>query len=148
MTPNEQAFLTMLGISEGTVNCPLTQDRGYDVLVGGTIFTNYADHPRILVNLGNGLESTAAGRYQILERYYDAYKISLKLPDFSPASQDAIALQMISECNAIGDINSGDITAAITKCSSRWASLPNSPYGQHTNDLQTLIEAYTETLTT
>ena len=86
--------------------------------------------------------STAAGRYQILERYYDAYKALLKLPDFSPKSQDAIAIQMIREHGALMDVIAGDIQDAIGKCSSIWASLPGSDYGQHENALAMLTSAY------
>ena len=47
--------------------------RGYDVLVGGQMYTGYADHPRVLVDLPRlGIQSTAAGRYQLLRRYFDA----------------------------------------------------------------------------
>ena len=58
----------------------------------------YADHPRVLVDLPKlKIQSTAAGRYQLLRRYYDAYKKTLGLKDFSPLSQDLIALQQIRE---------------------------------------------------
>ena len=97
MTPNLKAFLAMIAHSEGTSQIPGSDD-GYRVLVGSTpnhprLFDSYADHPRVLVQLRPGLKSTAAGRYQILERIFDAYKAQLNLPDFSPASQDAIAAQ-------------------------------------------------------
>src|SRR5579862_2838471 len=99
MTPNEKAFLDMISFSEGTYG---KGDNGYNVLVGGSFFDGYDDHPRISVYLPSlNIHSTAAGRYQILERYFDAYKARLGLADFSPASQDAIALQMISECGAL-----------------------------------------------
>src|ERR1700742_991434 len=98
---NLDAFLKMIGFSEGTLFIPHS-DEGYRVIVGSTpahphLFLSYADHPRIAVRLSPTLTSTAAGRYQILERFYDSYKTSLNLPDFSPTSQDAIATQMIRE---------------------------------------------------
>ena len=140
MTQNEKAFLTMLAISEGTEH--IGHEHGYNVLVGGTTFSSYADHPRKTVKLSKSLSSTAAGRYQILERYYDAYRVKLGLKDFSPASQDAIAMQLIRECRALGAINSGYIRDAIVACSSRWASLPGAGYGQRENSLLDLIRAY------
>src|SRR5207249_4184708 len=88
------------------------------------------------------LSSTAAGRYQILARYFDAYKKQLGLPDFSPASQDAIAMQMVKECKALGDISAGRFADAVTKCASRWASLPGATYGQHVNKIAALQAAY------
>lgn len=142
MTPNKQAFLDAIATSEGTIN---KGDDGYNCIVGGALFHNaYADHPRILVDLGHGLKSTAAGRYQLLERYYDAYKKQLHLPDFSPTSQDAIALQQIKECHALDDINIGNFDTAIAKCAHIWASLPGSTYGQHTNSIAMLQNAFTK----
>ena len=67
----------------------------YDVIVGGELFTDYSDHPRKLVTLNPKLKSTGAGRYQLLSRWWDAYRKQLGLKDFSPKSQDAVALQQI-----------------------------------------------------
>lgn len=144
MTPNQRAFLDMLAWSEGTDNGRQpTKDRGYDVLVGGGLFSGYADHPRQLVDLPRlGIKSSAAGRYQLLARYFDAYKKLLNLQDFSPASQDAIALQQIRERRALPDIEAGNIVSAIQKCSNIWASLPGNNYGQHQQQLDHLIAAY------
>lgn len=143
---NLQAFLSTLAFSEGTDNGRQpTNDRGYDVIVGGELFMGYKDHPRELVYLPNlGIKSTAAGRYQILARFYDAYKVLLKLPDFSPASQDKIAIQLIKECKALGDIEAGRIAEALTKCRSRWASLPGAGYNQHEHKMETLLAKYKE----
>ncbi len=144
ISKNMSAFLAMLGFSEGTDNGRQpTKNHGYDVIVGGSLFTDFSDHPRKLVNLPNlGIKSTGAGRYQILAKYYDAYKKQLRLPDFSPASQDAIALQLIRECKAVDDIEAGRIADAIHKCRSRWASLPGAGYGQHEQKLDKLIAVY------
>lgn len=143
---NRGAFLDMIAISEIGKDLLAVSDDGYNVLVGSTashpiLFKSYDDHPRIL-NLP--LNSTAAGRYQLLARYYDDYADLLDLDDFTPASQDAIALQQIKERGALPHIDSGDIAAAIALCNNIWASLYGSPYHQHTNDLQSLTSAYTE----
>jgi muramidase (phage lysozyme) len=139
---NRDAFLTMLAASEGTKG--KCNDDGYSCIVGGSCAGSYDDHPRILVDLGHGLKSTAAGRYQVLERYFDAYKAQLGLPDFSPASQDAIALQQIKERNALDDIDAGNLASAVTKCSNIWASLPGNNYGQHVQTIAFLTAAYTD----
>jgi muramidase (phage lysozyme) len=143
---NLEAFLATLAYSEGTDNGRQpTKDRGYDVLVGGGLFTGYKDHPRKLIDLPKlGIKSTAAGRYQILARFYDAYKLSLKLPDFSPGSQDKIAIQLIKECKALGDIEAGRIEDALTKCRSRWASLPGAGYGQNEHKMESLVSIFKE----
>ena len=139
MTQNQKAFLDMISVSEGTYG---HGDNGYNVLVGGALFYSYADHPRTLVKVREGLFSTAAGRYQLLSRYYDAYKRLLKLNDFSPESQDAIALQQIKECKAIDDIEEGRFDLAVSKCAHIWASLPGAGYGQHENKIEKLRAAY------
>lgn len=150
---NLDAFLTMISASEGTA---AIGDRGYNCIVGSRLgrailFTSYRDHPRIKVQVRDDLPQTlqdeslwssAAGRYQILARYFDAYKLSLGLPDFSPTSQDLIATQMIREQHALDDVTDGHFEAAITKCANIWASLPGSQYGQHTNQLADLREAF------
>lgn len=143
MPGNRQAFLDMLAWSEGTSTIP-DSDNGYNVLVGSTpeyplLFESYADHPRIY---NPDLDSTAAGRYQLLDKYFDAYKQMLNLPDFSPPSQDAIALRQISERRALADIDVGNLATAIFKCSTIWASLPGAPYGQRQNKLSDLQAAY------
>ena len=143
MTKNQKAFLSMLAWAEGTDNGRQpTTNRGYDVLVGGGLFTDYSDHPRKLVRLRPGLASTAAGRYQLLARYFDFYKQLLKLPDFSPNSQDAIALQQIRERGAIRDIEVGNFARAVHRVRNIWASLPGAGYGQHEQKLTDLERAY------
>lgn len=142
MTDNERAFLDMISVSEGTYG---KGDGGYNVLVGGSLFDGYDDHPRISVAIPSlNLHSTAAGRYQLLARYYDAYKAQLHLKDFSPASQDAIALQQIKECHALQDIDEGLFESAVQKCAHIWASLPGAGYGQHENKLSKLKLAFVE----
>jgi muramidase (phage lysozyme) len=144
MTKNQQAFLDMIAVSEIGIPLLKATTNGYNVLVGATAahpltFTSYADHPNIL---NKSLKSTAAGRYQLLHRYYDPYCRILGLTDFLPSSQDAIALQQIKECRAFADIEAGNITSAISKCAHIWASLPGASYGQHENKLDNLLAAY------
>ena len=63
----------MLAWSEGTDNGrQKTRNHGYDVIVGGELFTDYSDHPRKLVTLNPKLKSTGAGRYQFFSRWWDA----------------------------------------------------------------------------
>lgn len=142
------SFLKALAFSEGTDKPGQpTRNNGYDVIVGGALFTSYADHPRVLVDLPKlGIKSTGAGRYQILSRYYDHYKVQLGLKDFSPASQDAIAWQLIGECGARGDVLAGNFEVAIHKCRSRWASLPGAGYGQHEHKMETLRKVYDDAI--
>jgi muramidase (phage lysozyme) len=144
---NIRAFLDMIAWSEIGPGLLAVSDDGFDVIVGSTpampiLFGSYADHPRLAVQIRPGLISTAAGRYQILKRIFDHYKKTLNLPDFSPASQDKIAVQLIRECRAMADIEAGRIELAIIRCRSRWASFPAAGYQQHENKMAALIAAY------
>lgn len=148
---NLRAFLGMLAISEIGPALLSASDDGYNVIVGSTaknpkLFSSYADHPRRGVPFMNKrkdiLVSTAAGRYQILERIFDHYKEQLKLPDFGKVSQDAIAKQLIRECKALPLIEAGRIEEAIHACKSRWASLPGAGYQQNEHKQAFLVDAY------
>lgn len=135
----------MLAWSEGTDKPGQpTKNHGYDVIVGGALFSDYSDHPRKLVTLNPKLKSTAAGRYQLLSRWWDAYRKRLGLKDFSPASQDAVALQQIKERRALELIDAGDIRQAIDRCSNIWASLPGAGYGQFEHKADNLIAKFKE----
>jgi len=140
---NRKAFLDMIAWSEGTSTIP-ESDNGYNVLVGGELFFSYNDHPRKLIAINSKLKSTAAGRYQLLSRYYDHYKKLLKLSDFSAPSQDAIAIQQIKECMALDDVDNGNFELAVKKCNKIWASFPGNNYGQHQQKISALQEIYTE----
>lgn len=141
---NRVAFLDMIAASE--IGAPLLDrtDDGYNVLVGATpsnplTFDSYAAHPNIL---NRALNSTAAGRYQILYRWWRAYQRLLDLPDFSPLSQDRYALQQLREHGALPLIDAGQFEQAVAHCSNVWASLPGAGYGQHENALAQLQAAY------
>ena len=104
-----KAFLDMLAWSEGTDNGrQKTRNHGYDVIVGGELFTDYSDHPRKLVTLNPNSNQQAADANAVF-RWWDAYRKQLGLKDFSPKSQDAVALQQIKERGALPMIDRGDI---------------------------------------
>jgi muramidase (phage lysozyme) len=149
MNNNRKAFLDMIAHSEIGPRLLAISDNGYNVIVGSTLakpllFDSYADHPRRLVQLRPGLASTAAGRYQLLARYYDAYRKQLGLPDFSPNSQDAIALQQIKERGALTLIDAGRFDEAVSRVRNLWASLPGAGYDQHENEIDALRMAYVD----
>ena len=112
----------MLAWSEGTDNGrQKTRNHGYDVIVGGELFTDYSDHPRKLAakpktSINSAIDATSfpvggvAYRKQRPERLLSE-------------SQDAVALQQIKERGALPMIDRGDIRQAIDRCSNIWASL-------------------------
>lgn len=146
LTPHEKAYAYMVALSEGTLG---EGDDGYNILVGSTpdhvvTFDSYDDHPRQRVWIENLHDySTAAGRYQIMEWIYDAYKPRLRLVDFSPNAQDTIFRQLLKERHIQDRLAAGDVEGAIMAGNGGWASLPGAKYGQHTNRLDSLVRAYT-----
>lgn len=141
---NRVAFLDMIAASEIGAALLAKTDDGYNVLVGATparplTFSSYADHPNVYNPAHN---STAAGRYQILSRWWRAYKVSMRLPDFSPLSQDRYALQQLREHGALPLIDVGHFGDAVAKVANVWASLPGAGYGQHENQMAHLLAAY------
>jgi murein DD-endopeptidase MepM/ murein hydrolase activator NlpD len=72
------------------------------------------------------------GRYQMkqvdvddMRKRYDS-----KIDDFSPESQDRIAVAKMKYRGVMSELQEGDIRGAIKKGGQEWASLPGSPYGQ------------------
>ena len=117
-----------------------TRNHGYDVIVGGELFTDYSDHPRKLVT-NPKLKSTGAGRYQLLSPLVGWLTASSLLKDFSPKSQDAVVLwQRLRSVALTYDWSwwypSG---GAIDRCSNIWASLPGAGYGQFEHKADSLI---------
>ncbi len=138
---NLAAFLDTIAYAEGTPR--FSSIEGYDVLVGGKTFYDFDDHPRQSMWLPNlGIHSTAAGRYQFLVRTWDDLANRFHLPDFSPASQDEAAKQLIRQCRALGLVYDGRIAEAIHGCRRIWASLPGAGYGQRELDTDELLGVY------
>lgn len=140
---NVLAFLDMLAWSEGTSTIKASDD-GYNVLVGGKLFSDYSKHPRVLVPLPRyGISSTAAGRYQFLARTWDAIVKNYGFRGrFIPEAQDLAACKLLIECGAMPFIKAGDIRQAIAKAAPIWASLPGAGYGQREHKLANLLEIY------
>lgn len=150
---NVIAFLDMLAFAEIGPDMLANSDDGYDVLVGslpGDInrFDSYADHPLAdgsgPIRVSGNLYSTAAGRYQILLRFWRHYQGVLGLADFSPINQDKYAIRQIVEQRAIGDVSAGRFRKAVGKVRNIWASLPGAGYNQHEFDIETLAKVYAE----
>ena len=68
----------MLAWSEGTDNGrQKTRNHGYDVIVGGELFTDYSDHPRKLVTLNPKPNQQAPDATTLLSRWWDADALCL-----------------------------------------------------------------------
>ncbi|CBV42534.1 glycoside hydrolase family protein [Halomonas elongata] len=150
---NVCALLDTLAYAEIGPDLLAASDDGYDVLVGSVpgdvhLFASYADHPLptddLAIEYADGVYSTAAGRYQILNTYWPHYKRQLGLPDFSPESQDRYAIQQLREQGALTLILDGYFKRAIAAASNIWASLPGAGYGQPEHEHETLARVYVE----
>lgn len=142
---NVLAFLDMLAWSEGTSTIQKSDD-GYNVIVGGGLFTDYSKHPRKLVALPRyGIKSTAAGRYQFLAGTWDAIVRNYGFRGrFIPEAQDLAAIKLLTECGALPHIKAGRIAEAIAEAAPIWASLPGAGYGQREHKLASLLGIYAE----
>lgn len=143
---NLQAFLRVIRFAEGTDS----QD-GYQIQFTGTRFYSFADHPRVARCgriRGNPVCSTAAGAYQFLSSTWDDVASAIGARDFSPASQDRGAIELIERAGAMGDIESGNIARAIAKLAPVWASFPrwdgdpDGSYRQSVVPMAELLQAF------
>jgi lysozyme len=151
---NVYAFLRTLQAAEGT-------DKGgrdpYRVVYAYAFeIQDLRDHPGNLgwrgvplsdamcrgAGLNPGCVSTAAGAYQIIRGTWNRLAKALRLPDFSPASQDRAAIELIRSRGALADVKAGRFAAAVQKCRREWASLPGAGYGQPERSLQQLAQVF------
>lgn len=145
------ALLDVIAYAEIGPAMLAASDDGYNVLVGSLpgklkLFDSYLTHPlpsrQHAIQYAPGVWSTAAGRYQILSRYWKHYADLLGLHDFGPQQQDRYAIQQITEQRALGDIKAGRFRKAVHKIRNIWASMPGAGYGQHEHSLDTLARVY------
>lgn len=140
---NVKAFLDAIAEAEGG---------DYDLEYGGIKnkkndkwrITDYSTHP------GPGFDgkTTAAGRYQINKaNWRENGTKKMGLVDFSPETQDLIAVESLRQVHSIDDVIAGDIPVAIRKASATWASLPQGPglsgrFNQPYMEYKKFVEVY------
>ena len=61
-----------------------TRNHGYDVIVGGELFTDYSDHPRKLVTLNQNSNQQAPDATSFFPLVDAFHRKQLGLKDFSP----------------------------------------------------------------
>ena len=114
------AFLKAIGEAEGG---------GYDFKYGAVKgkrndpwrFTDTSTHP----GPGFGGKTTAAGMYQITIDTWRDHGGKMGLTDFTPTTQDLIAVEMLRSLGVIDNIEAGDIAGAMPQAAkigrlSRW----------------------------
>lgn len=152
---NVKAFLAVLRWSENKAN--VSDESRYRTLYGGTLFSDYSDHPFLTgewkgaklpdsycrgAGLSPGCITTAAGAYQFISSTWKRMRDKLDLKDFSPASQDLAAIQLIKDRKALTFVENGRFEEAVSLLRVEWASLPGSGVGQPTNSLASLASIY------
>ena len=131
-----KAFLDAIAWAEGA---------DYDVIVGGSRFTDYSDHPRQLKYISTfGVHSDAAGRYQFISPTWSTYAKKLGLDDFSPASQDKAAIAILEEYGVPEMLEDGRVEDAICVVGPVWASFPCNSYGQNPKSSRRIANYYRE----
>ncbi|MDO1871306.1 lysozyme, partial [Escherichia coli] len=75
---------------------------------------------------GRGENSPASGRIMPVCPFWPHTRLLLALPDFSPWSQDRLAIQLNRERGALDDIRAGRIERAISRWRNIWAALPGA----------------------
>jgi muramidase (phage lysozyme) len=146
-SPKMQAFLATIRWAE-TGN---SGTESYRKLVFNGTFNNFSTHPLIKqcapIN-GKRICSTAAGAYQMLDKSWWDLQPKLKLANFSPVSQDRMAVEYIRRNNAIKDIESGNFAKAACKVGKIWASFPCNSYNQNPKSMEKLNNYYQQQLLT
>lgn len=108
---------------------------GYDVMFGTRQrFGSFAAHPnqpRPYTNKhGQRKTSNDAGRYQISKKTYDYLVKRYGFTDFTPQTQDIMAIILMMENGSLNDIASGNIENTLLKLGKTWMSFYTSQLGQ------------------
>jgi muramidase (phage lysozyme) len=119
---NVAAFLKAIAEAEGG---------GYDFKYGAVKgkrkdpwrFSDYSTHP----GPGYGGRTTASGMYQITMDTWRNHGGKMGLTDFSPKTQDLLAVEILRSKDVIDKIKAGDIAGAIRPAAQIWAALPMGP---------------------
>lgn len=147
--PRVQAFLDTIAYSEGTLH-----NDGYNTQFGHYYFKDFKDHPRQVICTrynGNLLCSSAAGRYQFLQKTWDEIAPQIKANNFGPLNQDLGAVALLAKKNVLSAVpalsSRKDFARAIYKVNKTWAGLPGAPYGQPKKTMAELEAIYQKQLT-
>lgn len=144
--PNVAAFLHVLRAGESSQD-----DTAYRMIYGGELIDSLDKHPRIPKQTPWGWTS-AAGAYQFMAAIpgkvktdtWDGLERKYGPLDFSPETQDLMAVALIDRRGALVMVMEGRIQEAIQRCAREWASLPGSPYGQPTISMDKALAIYLE----
>jgi len=139
----QKALHDAIAYAEGTRG--RSQD-GYDVMFSYRIAPNCIRHPNVCTAFGSTC-STAAGRYQFLNRTWNGAAAARGLTTFEPENQERGAAYLIGTVRRVSIPQDRALTAtefsnAMSALSYEWASLPPGRYGQPTRTLAQLRTTY------
>ncbi|MGX0890939.1 muramidase (phage lysozyme) [Pseudomonas sp. ADAK2 TE3594] len=121
---NVKAFLVAIAESEGgSYHAKYGYGWAPGFQSGKWTFTDESTHP----GAGYGGKTTASGMYQITIATWREYAGKMGLTDFTPNTQDLIAVDILRTLGVIDKIKAGDIPGAMPKAATRWAALPEGP---------------------
>lgn len=144
-SPRLNAFLATIRWAETGTSEP----ESYRKLVFNGTFDDFSTHPlkkQCAPINGKNVCSTAAGAYQMLNKSWQDFAPKLNLKDFSPASQDKMAIEYIRRNNALSDIEAGRFDTAVCKVGRIWASFPCNNYNQNAKSIAQLRTYYQQHL--
>jgi muramidase (phage lysozyme) len=125
---NVRKMLNLVAATEGVKH-------GYNTLFGNQRIDNLNNHPNIKKSFrqtdGKTNYTTAAGRYQFLNKTWNGLARQYGFRDFGARNQDLGAVALIAQRGAINDVINGNWQGAIKKLGPEWASLPSSTYAQN-----------------
>jgi lysozyme len=141
LSVKEQALLNTIRFAEGTY-----KEDGYRTFFGGSTFDDFTRHPD-RVNSASGYNSAAAGGYQFMPDTWKMAQRATGVPDFSPVSQDAAALWLITKRRGVNPNTIDKLTPEIANSlAPEWASFPTlkgvSYYGQPNKKFTALKQFY------
>ena len=130
--PNVRTYLDAIAKAEGVDTSG--PNGGYDMMFRNQPMASMADHPRQYFAFtqtdGKKNSTSAAGKYQFLDKTWRGLAKSEGLTDFSPLNQDRAALALIRQNGALDSVRAGRFNEATPKLGKVWASLPSSTYAQ------------------
>jgi len=131
LTRYQQALHDSIAFAEGT---RAHSNDGYDVMFSFRLANSCQQHPNQCIKYGSTC-STAAGRYQFLNRTWRSIAATRNYGTFEPENQERGAAYLISTTRRVSVPQTRAMTAsefsnAMSKLSYEWASLPPGRYGQ------------------
>lgn len=129
-SPAVKAFLDTIAYAEGTLH-----KEGYRHMFGDLCCKALKRHPCRIICAPCGdreLCSSAAGKYQFLQKTWEHVARKTGIDSFSPLHQDCGAVYLLKKSGALELIKKEEFSGALEKSNKIWASLPGAHYKQPT----------------